>query len=224
MKFFKSIIVLWISFLLFFIYIFIDKNVFFVLTNWKTISRENYSYDLESLRTNFTYSAENIFESGYKRETEAGFYSRLSTFSTGKPLENGSFTLTNDQPEAIVKVTLPDGFEGGILSIRTITRSKFKVGVSFDLNNWKFSEYPGFTDLTYNIVNLDKTNEKYAYLKFVPSLGEELRVNFSIFQYVSKFFVTEDPSNKVLFYPETDIDYQGKEIIRQGVMYGNKTN
>lgn len=224
MNFLKSTIVLWISFLLFFLYIFIDKNVFFVLTNWKTISKENYSYDLESLRTNFTYSAENIFEPGYKREIEEEIYRRVSIYLTGKPLENGSLILANDQPEAIVKIALPDGFEGGILTIRTITRSKFKVGVSFDLKNWKFSEYPGFTDLTYNIVSFDKTSEKYAYLKFVPSLGEKLIVNFSIFQYVSKFFVAEDPSNKVLFYPETDIDYQGNKIIRQGIMYGNKSN
>lgn len=224
MKFFKSTIVLWITFLLFFIYIFIDKNVFFVLTNWKTISKENYSYDLESLRTNFTYSAENIFEPGYKRETEAEFYSRMSTSLTGKPLENGSLTLANDQPEAIVKLILPDGFEGGILTIRTITRSKFKVGFSFDLKNWKFSEYPGFTYATYDNINLDKTDEKYVYLKFVPSSGEKLIASLSIFQYISKFFVTEDPNNKILFFPETDIDYQGNKIIRQGIMYGNKTN
>lgn len=221
MKLFRSLSVFWLSLFLLLGYIALDKNVSSVLFHWKTISPEAYSYDLESLRDTFRYSAENIFDVGYFREIEYKLYSRLSAYPTNKSLEGGRFIVPAESLEGSVKIALPEGFKGGILSLRVGAKSKYKIGTSFDLKNWEFHDYPGFTDLTYSVVNLERkeSTDKYVYLKFLPFPGEGLEISFSIFQYTSSLAVREKVNYGTLFYPEVDIDYEGKQIIHQGIIY-----
>jgi len=221
MKFFRSLSILWISFFLLSGYIALDKNVSSVLFHWKTTSPESYSYGLESLRDAFTYSAENIFDEGYVREVESELYRRLSVYPTNKSLEGGRFIVSANSSDETVKIALPEGFKGGIFNLRVTAKSKYKIGTSFDLKNWEFYDYPGFIYPTETVVKLERkdSTDKDAYLKFLPSQNEGLEIIFTVFQYTSTLPVKEKADYGVLFYPEVDIDYEGKQIIHQGVIY-----
>lgn len=211
-----------LSCILVLIYIAIDKNVYSVLNNWKTVSTVAYYYDLESLRQTFKYSAQNIFEAGYVREVEAELYRRLSTYPDGGSLNDGIFFIPSNSSRNTVRLSLPEEFKEGILSLRIASISKFSVGISSDLKKWESYDYSGFGVLTYYVVPVRRNNigEKYFYIKFLPAVGEKMQISFNVFQYISSMAHDEKNDYGIMFFPEIDIDYQGKQVIMPAIIYG----
>ena len=167
----------------------------------KTASPEVYSQKWETLNRVYGYAAINIFDKGYVRETGP----------EDVPLEKG-----------VTKLALPKGFRHGILSLKTAAKSKYKIGVSFDLNNWEFYDYPGYGVKNRYSLNLEKENltDELVYLKFLPSQNENLSVYFDVFQYTAnRLSDKSEHYGYFLFFPDIDIDYQGKKIIQPGVIY-----
>jgi len=199
----------------------LEGNFFPAIAHLRVVIPENTSYNWEELREVYKYAANNIFEKGYMREVGPEIHPRLLSFPDGKSPEKGSFVVPANSSKGIVKLALPSGFKDGILSLQITTKSAYKIGVSYDLKNWKFYDYPGFAARALAIVSMEKgdVTNGYAYLKFFPSKDENLSVYFDVFQYTSDLLYDENEYYGVLFYPEVDIDYEGKNIIRPAI-YG----
>jgi len=217
----ESLSVLLVSFVLVLVFLLLDGSFFPAVTRLRTTIPENTPYNWEELSEVYKYAANNIFNKGYIREVGQEIRPRLLSFPDGKPSEEGSFVVPNNSLEGVVKLALPRGFKDGILSLQITTKSSCKIGVSYDLKNWKFYDYPGFGVRALASVSLEKGTaaSEYIYLKFLPSKDEKLSVYFDVFQYSSDLLYDENEYYGVLFYPETDLDYEGKNIIRPAI-YG----
>ncbi len=216
---FETIKVLFLSFLLFSGYVAIDKNISSSLFNWKTISKENYNYEKQSLTDAFSFAATNIFDQGYTREVGAQVWRRLSVVSDGLFLKEGFFLVPGNASEGLVKLILPEGFKDGNLSLKVTADSKYTVGFSPDLKNWQFRDFPGFGEQGLYTLNLKKelNLKEKVYLKFLNHQNGNLNIYFDIFQYSASPSVDNNEYYGILFFPEVDIDYEGKQIIRPAV-------
>lgn len=214
-----------LSLLLLFGYLLIERNILFSLPVWKAVSHDDFSYKWEVMREAYQYSATKIFDKGYVREDGLEVQRRVLTYPGGDSLKDGFLILPKDTLEGIVKFSLPKGFQDGTLWLKATTKSKFTIGVSDDLEAWQLKEYPGFLNqITYYTVNLKKGNfiNDLVYLKFTSFNNENLSVYFDILEYTSNLVYDENEYYNLLFPPETDIDFEGKEIIRQGLIYVKK--
>lgn len=224
MRVLKSLSIFLVIFVLVLGFLILEGNFFSAIIHLRTIIPENTSYNWDELGEVYKYAANNIFDKGYVREVGSEINSRLSSFPDNKPLEKGSLVVPSGSSEGIVKLALPKGFKSGILSLQITTRSENKVGVSYDLKNWKYYDYPGFGMQSLVVVDLGEgeLNEN-VYLKFLPLQNPSLRVYFDVFQYIA---TAQNERNiyGILFFPEIDIDYEGKEIIQQGIIYDSRTD
>lgn len=219
MRLSESSIILLLSFFLVSGFLILEGSFFPAVTHLRTIIPENTSYNWEELGEVYKYAANNIFNKGYIREVGSEINPRLLSFPDGKPPEKGSFVVPNNSSEGIVKLALPRGFKDGILSLQITTKSAYKIGFSYDLKNWTSYDYPGFGARALASVSLEKGDSAsgYVYLRFLPAKDENLSVYFDVFQYTSDLLYDENEYYGVLFSPEVDIDYEGKNIIRQAI-------
>lgn len=224
MRISESLSILMLSFLLVLGYLVLDKSILSALVQWKTVSTENSPHNWEVYSGIYRYAANNIFDQGYAREVGPEVHQRLSVYPENTVLENGRFVVPGNSSEGVVKLVLPEGFKDGILSLKITAKLKFSIRVSNDLQNWDLYDYPGFGAQAVYSLSLGKENsaKKYVYLNFLPSRNESLDIYFDIFQYISDFPLDNSEHYGVLFYPEVDIDYEGKQIIRPAI-YAKKT-
>lgn len=219
----ESILIPMLSFLLVLGFLVLDKNILSTLTKWDTISQEVPSHKWEVFRKVYGYAATNMFNRGYTKETDFELYHRLSIYPEGESLKKGSYAVPDNAKEGLLKLVLPEGFKNGILRLRAASELGYKIGISYDLHNWEFYDYPGYKVQTFYSVDLEKKDltGREVFLKFLPLRNEGLDVHFDIFQYVSNQVYDEKGYNDLLFSPDMDIDYEGKKIIQPGiVIYG----
>lgn len=221
MRISKFLSVLLVNFVLVLGFLILEGNFFPAIVHLRVVIPEYTSYHWEELREVYKYTANNIFDKGYIKEIGPEIHPRLLSFPDGKPSEKGSFVVLANSSEGIVKLALPKGFKDGILSLQITTKSAYKIGVSYDLKNWKFYDYSGFATRALAIVSMEKGDvaNRYAYLKFFPSRDENLSVYFDVFQYTSDLLYDENEYFGTLFFPEVDIDYEGKNIIRPAILW-----
>lgn len=221
MRISESLSIIAVSFVLALTFLVLEGNFFPAVAHLRVIIPENTSYNWEELGKVYKYAANNIFNKGYIREVGSEINPRLLSFPDGKLPEKGNFIVPNNSSGGIVKLALPKGFKDGILSLQITTKSAYKVGFSYDLKNWTSYDYPGFGVRALASVSLEKGDSAsgYVYLRFLPAKDENLSVYFDVFQYSSDLLYDENEYYGVLFYPEVDIDYGGKNIIRPAI-YG----
>lgn len=228
MKISDSLSIVLVSFVLVFGFLIVEGSFFPAAAHLRKIIPENTPYNWKELGEVYKYSANKIFDKGYFREIGPMIHPRLLLLPGGKPPVEGSFVLQNNFSESIVKFTLPKGFIDGILSLQITTESAYKIGVSYDLKNWNIYDYPGFGVRALSAVSLEKKESagEYLYLKFLPVGDESLSVYFDVFQYTSALLYDPREYFGVLFFPEIDIDYEGKKIIQPPVYvkYDSKKN
>ncbi len=207
-----------LSLFLVLVYLVLDQNYI----HWQTTPPAAYQQQQEVLREIYRYAANNIFDKGYQREIESELHRRLSIYPSLELLERGQLLMPDNSAEKVLKLDLPSGFRGGILSLKVTTDSNYVIGVSPDLNSWQLTEFPGNGQKV--VANLNLVSADFltgvAYLKLLPAANKSLSVYFDIFQYLAG--EQTDPSQYqgyFLFLPDTDIDYQGKAIIQPGVIY-----
>jgi len=216
----ESLSVLIIVIILLFGYFFLEENLLLSLKRIRVIQSDNTPHNWEVLTNNYTYAANNIFDKGYAREIGPEIHSRLFIYPEETPLNNGLIIVPNNY-ERIVKVVLPKGFKDGVLELRITANSTFKIGISYDLKKWEFSDYPAFFMSARYDLNFEKENlfGEYIYLKFIPSQNENLSVYFDVFQYTSNLAKDKNETEGIFFYPETDIDFEGKKIDRPMIYF-----
>jgi len=221
MRISESFSIVAVSFVLVLGFLILNGSFFPTVIHLRTIIPDNTPYNWEELGEVYKYAASNIFDRGYVREVGPEINSRLLSFPEVKPSEKGSFVVPNNSSEGIVKLVLPSGFIDGILSLQITTKSAYKIGVSYNLKNWNIYNYPGFGARALASVSLEKGDSAggYVYLKFFPSKDEDLLVYFDVFQYTSGLLYDANEYSGILFFPEEDIDYEGKKII-QPAIYG----
>jgi len=209
------------AFFLAIVYLVLEGVFFPAVANLRTVIPENTSYNWEELRKTYKYAAINIFHKGYAREIGSEIHPRISTYPELTPLDNGNFVIKSGSPEKIFRMVLPQGFKDGVLSLQVTTPSKYSIGTSYDLKNWKFGEYPGFNSRALAVVTIEGTipAAEYLYLKVFSINKDELSVYFDVFQYTSSLLYDANEYSGVLFFPEEDIDYEGKKVI-QPAIYG----
>ncbi len=194
-------------------YVFLEGKILSSLAIGKGLSLYDYPYAWEAEREADRYSAIKAFDQGYSREIGQEFRRRLTAYP------QGAFSS-----EKIVKLSLPPGFKDGMLRLRGRTNSKYSIGVSADLKNWRDNEYPGFVGReTTCIVFLTAGDSAggNVYLKFIPAKEEKLEIFFDMFEYTSSL-VQEKKYYNLLFIPEVDIDYDGQKIDRPGYLYDTR--
>lgn len=205
-------------------YVLVDKNTAAVLTKWQTVTPENYVYELQSLNDAYSFVASNIFDQGYVREIGSQVWQRLSVITDNLFFKEGFFLIPSNYAEGIVKLKTPEGFRDGNLSLKATTDSGFRVGVSLDQKNWQFQEFPGFGTQGLYSLNISKKGffSENLYLKFLPSQNKTLTIYFDFFQYTANPPVDNKEYAGILFFPEIDIDYEGKHIVRPAI-YAKKS-
>lgn len=224
MRLSESSLTLLLSFLLVSGYSILDKNILSALSQWKAVPLDASLHRQEALSEFFAYAATNVFDRGFALETGPDFHRRLSVYPKGTLLGKGSFVVGGGSLENIVKVTLPEGFRHGFLSLQTEAKTGFSIGVSSDLDNWEFYDYPGYAVRSIYNVSLGKEGlaGEAVYLKFNPSKGESLNVYFQDLEYTADPVGDVAEYEGILFFPDIDIDYDGKIISQPGVLYDNR--
>jgi len=215
MRFSRSLLIGSISLFLFLIYLLLEGNIISSILIWKAVSHDDFPYKWEMMREGYRYAATNIFDKSYKREDSLDFQKRVSTYPAGSALRDGIFHLSGDSPEGIVAVSLPKGFIDGQFWLKVTTGMKFKIAISADLKDWQYEEYQGFPkQITYYVVPIGRENQanNKIFLKFIPSYGTPLDVYFDYIEYRAEVVPDNKEYYNVLFYPETDIDFNGEEI------------
>lgn len=226
MRLSESSSILLLSFLLVLGYLFLDKNILAALSPWKAVPLEASWHRQEVLSEFFAYAATNVFDRGFVLETGPDFHRRLSVYPKKALLGKGNFVVEGESLENIVKIALPEGFRHGFLSLKTEAKTGFSIGVSSDLNNWEFYDYPGYAVRSIYNVSLEKEGlaGEAVYLKFNPSKNKSLSVYFQDFEYTADLAdgAKEKEYEGILFFPDIDIDYEGKIIPQPGVLYDNR--
>lgn len=217
----ESILILILSLFLVLGYLVLDKNILSALTEWDTVSPEVPSQKWKVLSEVYGYEATNMFDKGYAREIGSDFHRRLLVYPEGTFLEKGRFVVPSGSlSRGIIKLTLPEGFRDGLVSLRGMAKVRYRIGVSYDLKTWEFYDYPGYNMQTFYSVILKKKDlaSEAVYLKFLPSKDDNLSVYFDWFQYTSGLLYDKSEYYGLLFPSDIDIDYEGKEIKQPGIV------
>lgn len=221
-----------VVFILLFIYFLVEKNFLISLARLRMVVPENTPHNWEVLTNNFTYAANNIFDKGYVREIDPDLHNRLFSYPGNLPINevsiedslvSGKYIVIPNNKEEVIKMVLPKGFKNGVLELSIAANSAFKIETSYDLKSWVLNDFQSFVlparyDLNFNEENFSREN---LYLKFISPLKEGLRVHFDVFQYTTDSPIDKNETEGIFFFPETDIDYEGKEIERP-IMYLRK--
>lgn len=218
----KSLSILLLSFFLVLGYLALNRNILYSLAQRKVVPTCISLQRQEALDRYYEYWATNIFDKGYAKYAGADLNSRLMVYPGNIPLEDGRFVILRNSSRNIIKISVPKGLRHGALRLDINASSGYSIGVSYDLENWKFTNYPGYSERLMNIVSLKKGNlpNELVYLKFVPHGNQSLNVYFNEFQYTIDFpNDIADYSGNLLFYPDIDVDYKGKIINQPGISY-----
>lgn len=197
------------------------RNELYPLLHRQFVPPEITRYKQEVLDKYYQYQAINIFDKGYNRLLGSELNNLLTIYPQDKLLNNSSLSVSFESSEKIVKVFLPKEFKDGILRIDSNSESAFSIGISYDLKNWGFFNYPGYSEQLMNILYLKQSelSNNMVYLEFLPLQNKSLNVNFVEFQYIStlpKKMV--DYSGHILFFPDVDVDYNGQIINKPGII------
>lgn len=189
-------------------YLLFNRNPLYALIQRKVIPPEAGLYKKQVLDQYLAYWSGNIIDKGFFRLKVQG--------------ERKSTVVTKDSLESIIKISLPKGFKHGILRFYTNANSEFLVEVSPDQKNWKTTSYPGYTEASANILNLSKkdSDNNAVFIKFTTLNNQLLQFSFDEFLLVSDLpSDTKDYSHYLLFFPDVDVDYDGRIINRPGMLY-----
>lgn len=202
-------------------YFILNRNNLSALTHLETPSPHQPFNEREGWDEFYAYAAANIFDKGYGKEVGPEFHQRLSSYPENKPLIRGTVVVDNQPPEAVTKITLPEGFRHGLFSFRAVSRGVFSISVSDDRDSWETFDYFDSSERLIHTMPLKKEDSfgEAVYLKFLPK-NESLEIYFDVFQYVSDLpNGVVDYGNRLLFGSDVDIDYNGKITVQPRVTY-----
>lgn len=212
------------SFLLLAGYLVLEKNTLLAFFEQKVELARVSSHTLETLGGIYRYATSSIFDKGYVWEEGSEIQRRLLVYPKNIPLSEGHLVVSSNSSENIIRFTLPEGFKTGVLTWDATSKLDYKVGVSYDLNSWEDHDYQGYATRIGDNISFRKRSsaDKFVYLRFLPSKDEKLDIYLYLFQYVSDLTHQQSEIYGLLFYPDTKIDYKGKEIVQPGIIYDSR--
>jgi hypothetical protein len=214
------------SFFLSVVFLALEDSHFPLLTNWSVSSVEAERFSAQSKQKIYEYAAANIFDQGYFSETGQTLADRFQ-INPGEVRLSGSLVLVSGKAPFMVELILPDDFKDGVLSFKLKSGQDFRLEISTDLSNWKSLNYPGFKQgALYDIPLNEKDinlNGKTVILKFSTLKAGGMEIFFDRFQYRSHSWTEEDKYG-LIFYPDIEVDDQGKTIDQPGIIYEKRKN